>query len=315
MEWIGLTAASVASLVRCFSADVQEHELERLGFLGPWVRDDEVLFVHRETGAVCADPSSDKLDVVEYWTSRIFPSESDEDYDAHLPFAQGRLFYVFRTIVDHFRLSSADDISIADFAAGQGLFLDFLRSFSPSLKLFGTEHSPRLGSELRERGLAVETSAIYRGMDTKFQADIATLNWTLSCCERPYDVVMGVRAHLPDAGYLVVAESSRVLVPYRKSLRDLLGHTHPTHVHPWYFSAKSLCALLAAAGFRIEWVNRFFDSDVLLVIARKGDIPPKDTSFETDAANDVVNFFREYARIDGYFQYLAEIQKGVRLNR
>lgn len=308
-----MTSVSAADLIRCFSAQARVSDLDRLDFLSRWVRDDEVLYVDRCTGVVSADPSSVAMSTVDYWSNTIFTSQSDEDYNAFLPFARARLYYVFRTIIDRLQLDPSDAISVADFAAGQGVFLDLFRSYSPTFRLFGTEHSPLLSRAMRDRGLDIQETAVTGSMEPTFIADVATLNWTLSCCQSPYDVVMGVRSHLPVGGYMVIAESSRVLVPFKKSLRDLLGVTHPTHVHPWYFSAKSLCALVVASGFQVEWINRFFDSDVLLVIARKTDLPSMDHLIEIDHPDDVKEFFTEYARIDRYFEHLALIQEDAGL--
>ena len=68
---------------------------------------------------------------------------------------------------------------------------------------------------------------------------------------------------------MCVAESSRILVPFKKNLNDYFAKTHPEDIHPWHFSAKSLQALLILSGFKVVYVNRFKDSNELLLIAKK----------------------------------------------
>jgi hypothetical protein len=109
----------------------------------------------------------------------------------------------------------------------------------------------------------------------------------------PLSILKEIKDSLNEDGILVVAESSRILVPYKKSLNDLFSKIHPSDVHPWYFSFRSLKALLVCAGFEIISNNRFNDSDVMLLIAKKSD-STRSQSLEFDDPNLVYSFMKNW---------------------
>jgi hypothetical protein len=138
-----------------------------------------------------------------------------------------------------------------------------------------------------------------------FTVDFASITWTLCNCIKPLDVLLDIRTHIKDDGLLVIAESSRLLVPFRKSLDDLLTKMHPADTHPFYWSKNSLSALLICAGFEPIAVNRYFDSDVLLIIAKKRPVLPKeDIEIEADDADLVLEFFAEYCKLNQFYEKL-----------
>jgi hypothetical protein len=184
--------------------------------------------------------------------------------------------------------------------------LNIIKNFSKNLNLVGTEHSGDLVEMLSNSGFNIQSTPVTSKMPSLFEADIGIINWTLSCCADPYDFLLGVRNNLSDSGYVVVAESSRIMVPYKKPLSYLLNPTHPTNIHPFYFSKNSLAALLQSCGFEVRYINRFFDSDVLLIIAQKSSIPNQDKKLLVDSAEDVINFFNKYHELTNFYQTLEK---------
>lgn len=308
--WINLHhMASVRDVVKSF--DGSSKETIALDFLEPYVRNGEVLHVNKESGVVSADMSNLDMNIVEFWSKNIFTSNSPEDYTGYLPFAQGRLFYVFRTVVDVLKLDSNENLTIADFGAGEGILLDLFKRHSDKFRLVATEHSPQLVSAMNLRSIEAFPSALHSKMGKIFNAKVGLITWTLSCCSNPFDTLLGIRDNLDDEGYLVVAESSRVLVPFRKPLSYLLNKNLPTHIHPWYFSKNSLHALLVAAGFEICFTNRFYDSDSLVVIAKKKKSLPSDNQLLlTDNPINVIDFFKKYHELQKFFMNLLEQSGG-----
>jgi hypothetical protein len=278
--------------------------MKPIEFTSSFLKNNEVIYVHGDTGVVTTQFPLDSSRIVEYWSERIFKSKSIEDYSAQLPYAQGRLYYVFRTIVDFFNLDLNSSIEICDFAAGQGALLDIFRNFSPSLKLRGTEHSANLTKDLQSRGFDIAPIEMSSRTDSYFHVDVATVNWTLSCCANPYDFLLGVRNNTKEKGWIVVAESSRILVPFKKPLSFLLTANHPPFIHPYYFSKNSLCALLQAAGYAIKYINRFYDSDALVVIAQKLPDISKDANIVVDDPREVIEFFDRWNKHEKYFMDL-----------
>ena len=93
-------------------------------------------------------------------------------------------------------------------------------------------------------------------------------------------------------GYIVVATGSRILVPFKKPLHyyisDYSGDTHPSR-----FSVNSLHNLLASSGFKESHVNRYIDTDYLVVAYQKTE---KSAKFEVrkDDYLKVIDFFRRW---------------------
>ena len=97
---------------------------------------------------------------------------------------------------------------------------------------------------------------------------------------------------LKPGGYLVVAEGSRILVPFKKPLHMYFSHL-PVDLHPYHFSVNSLCNLLKVNNFKVEFINRYIDSDILCVIGKKMDNVPLQ-SYEIDCYLKIINFFERW---------------------
>jgi hypothetical protein len=298
--------ASAQDVKDSFSGDNLESNLIPIEVTRSYVQNNDILYVNKATGICSAKLPININEVVQYWSNNIFKSSSPEDYNAFLPFATARLFYVFRSIVDFFNLTTDSNLTIADFATGQGVLLNIIKNFSKNLNLVGTEHSSELVEMLSNSGFNIQSTPVTSKIPSLFEADIGIINWTLSCCANPYDFLLGVRNNLSDSGYVVVAESSRIMVPYKKPLSYLLNPTHPTNIHPFYFSKNSLAALLQSCGFEVRYTNRFFDSDVLLIIAQKSTMPNQDKKLVVDSAEDVINFFNKYHELTNFYQTLEK---------
>jgi len=298
--------ASAQEVKDSFSGDNLESNLIPIEVTRSYVQNNDILYVNKATGICSAKLPININEVVQYWSNNIFKSSSPEDYNAFLPFATARLFYVFRSMVDFFNLTTDSNLTIADFATGQGVLLNIIKNFSKNLNLVGTEHSGDLVEMLSNSGFNIQSTPVTSKMPSLFEADIGIINWTLSCCADPYDFLLGVRNNLSDSGYVVVAESSRIMVPYKKPLSYLLNPTHPTNIHPFYFSKNSLAALLQSCGFEVRYTNRFFDSDVLLIIAQKSSMPNQDKKLVVDSAEDVINFFNKYHELTNFYQTLEK---------
>ena len=67
---------------------------------------------------------------------------------------------------------------------------------------------------------------------------------------------------------ILFAESSRMLVPFKKPIQMYFGIGNPD-IHPFHFSKNSLANLLIINKFKPVYINRYIDSDYLLIIAKK----------------------------------------------
>jgi len=278
-----------------------------LSFLSDYLSANDKIFVQPLTGFVTSQKRMTDVDVVSYWSNTIFPDKSIESYSAHFPFAQSRLLYVIETVAQFSGLDMRSSSTWGDFATGEGVLLDLLSMRFPNLHVTATEHSKELVESLQSKGFAVQQRSLgVTNNDLSFgQVDIATLTWTLANSIDPFAVLSDVVSLTKEGGLVCVAESSRVLVPFRKSLRDYFSRTMPADLHPSNFSANTLRCLMQICGLEICYVNRYFDSDVLLVIGKK--VSHKIEPSYVDNQTNVVEFFKEWHRQTRYFESLRGI--------
>lgn len=223
------------------------------------------------TGFVTSSRKMSVEDVATYWSDVIFPDKSIESYSANFPFAKARLTYVIHTVADFLELDTESKIKWCDFATGEGVLLKLISTFYPNIEVTGTEHSMELVKQLNNKGFGVKklTLGEFCSYDSDEEFDISTLTWTLANAIDPVSCVKDIVLRTRMGGYVCIAESSRILVPFRKSLSDYLSLTNPADLHPSHLSANTLRCLMQLAGLEIVYTNRYFDSDILLVIGKK----------------------------------------------
>ena len=274
----------------------------RLDFLSSYLLEGDEIWVQPLTGFVTSSRKMSEEDVVRHWSDVIFPDTSEESYSAHFPFAQSRLLYVIETIAQFAGLNAQSKYSWGDFATGEGVLLELLAMRFPHLKLTATEHSEDLVAKLRGKGFAVQQRSLGKSNKgtSSGDVDIATLTWTLANSIDPFAVLSDVVSSTKEGGLVCIAESSRILVPFRKSLKDYFPNTMPADLHPSNFSSNTLRCLMQICGLEICYINRFFDSDVLLVIGRR--VAKKIEPSFTDKQTHVIEFFQEWDRQTRYFE-------------
>lgn len=279
-----------------------------LDFLEKYLPAGDSIYVNPVTGFVTSSRTMSAENVAKYWSEIIFPNKSEESYSAYNPFAQARLFYVMQSIAKFLNFDKETNLRICDFATGEGVLLNLLRSNYPKLRVSGTEHSSALVQSLKSSGLDVnmKTLGIQTSTFDKEQFDISTLTWTLANAIDPLACLRDVVNDTKTSGYVCVAESSRILVPFRKSLSDYFSKTFPADLHPSNFSKNTLKLLMQLAGLEIVFVNRYFDSDVLLIIGKKVDYQVEPKFF--DDQMQVVDFMKEWALASEFFESLRSTQ-------
>ena len=279
-----------------------------LDFLENYLPVGDSIYVNPVTGFVTSSRSMSAENVAKYWSDIIFPNKSEESYSAYNPFAQARLFYVMQSIAKFLNFDKETNLRVCDFATGEGVLLNLLRNNYPKLKVSGTEHSSALVQSLKSNGFDVnmKTLGIRTSTFDKEKFDISTLTWTLANAIDPLACLRDVVDDTKTGGYVCVAESSRILVPFRKSLSDYFSKTFPADLHPSNFSENTLKLLMQLAGLEIVFVNRYFDSDVLFIIGKKVDHQVEPKFF--DDQMQVVDFMKEWALASEFFEGLRSTQ-------
>jgi hypothetical protein len=276
----------------------------KLDFLSKYLPKDDEIFVNPITGFVTSLRKMSVEDVAAYWSDVIFPDKSIESYSANFPFAKARLTYVTHTVADFLKLDTKSKNKWCDFATGEGVLLKLISTFYPNIEVTGTEHSMEIVNQLNNEGFGVKklTLGEFSTYDSDKEFDISTLTWTLANAIDPVSCVKDIVLRTRMGGYVCIAESSRILVPFRKSLFDYLSLTNPADLHPSHLSANTLRCLMQLAGLEIVYTNRYFDSDVLLVIGKKVDYPVVPKYF--DDQKSVVSFMKKWAEVSDYYESL-----------
>ncbi len=218
-------------------------------------------------GLVLVRQRRSAAEIARVWSDELYGESPDSKsvlYQPTLPAVLARMTYVVETLDQRVGLSGK---RLADIGAGTGVLLDLAAAWGA--QAFGIEPSAANCARLRKRGHACHEGTIesYVGED---KHDLVTIAWTLENTPDPCAMLAAAHRMLAEGGRLCVATGSRILVPFKKPLDTYLGAGNPD-IHPFHFSARTLQAILAVSGFRATTVNSYIDSDVLCVIAEKGD--------------------------------------------
>lgn len=262
--------------LNAFKNLTNKKNLKELKILKPYLFKKSKVFIDIPTGVVRTELKYSELEILNYWSNKIFRSKNPEDYNSEMPFAIGRLNYVAENINNFIKKKKLIAVNICDFACGQGTLLRILNKNFNYKNIYGVEGSKKLARHISKKiSIKCYNSGLGFGnlkkiiSKDKNKINFGVLSWVLCNCINPLNVLKEIYLVLENDSYLCVTESSRILVPFKKNLNDYFAKTHPEDIHPWHFSAKSLQALLNLSGFRVVYINRFKDSNELLLIAKK----------------------------------------------
>ena len=247
--------------------------------------------IAKYSGLVSVVKRRSSQQIAEDWSKNIFGNKfSETNYTSKIPAVIARHTYVLETMLANLKLSSK---SICDFGAGEGEFLKLLKK-KINCKVFGIEPSARNCNLLKKNKINNFNGTIedFFNSKKKVKFDVGTIMWTLCNTSNCFEVMSNISQLIKKNGYLVVAESSRILVPFKKPIQMYFGKNKPD-LHPFHFSKNSLSNLLILNKLKPIYVNRYIDSDYLLIIAKKIDnIQSK--SLKIDKAEDVKKFFKRW---------------------
>lgn len=247
--------------------------------------------IAKYSGLVSVVKRRSSLKIADDWSKKIYGNKfSETKYTSKIPAVIARHTYVLETMLSNLSLSSK---SICDFGAGEGDFLKILKS-KVKCKIFGIEPSTKNCNLLKKNKINHFNGTVeeFYQSNKKLKFDIGTIMWTLCNTSNCYDVMNNISNTIKKNGYLVVAESSRILVPFKKPLQMYFGKNKPD-LHPFHFSKNSLSNLLILNKFKPVYINRYIDSDYLLIIAKKID-KIEDKKLKIDKATEVKRFFKRW---------------------
>ncbi len=243
------------------------------------------------SGLVSVIKRRTSLEIADDWSKNIFGNKfSQTNYTSKIPAVIARHTYVLETILSNINLTNKE---ICDFGAGEGDFLTMLKEKN-ICKTFGIEPSKKNCALLKKNKIKHFNGTVeqFYTSNKKRKFDVGTIMWTLCNTSDCFEIVSNVSNLIKKNGYLIVAESSRILVPFKKPLQMYFGKNSPD-IHPFHFSKNSLSNLLILNKFRPIFVNRYIDSDYLLIIAKKIS-KVEDKNLQLDKAKEIKSFFKRW---------------------
>ncbi len=264
------------------------------------------VYISKKTGTVFHSPSNNSSESLEMWSKKIYSKEIDTKtikYTSNNPIMRSRHYYSALFLNKHLK---GKNIELCDYGTGEGnLALEFER-INKKINFNFTEHSPKLFKRTKKKikkinkknFLSFNGSIEDSGKIKKFQNfDVGCLLWTLCNCVKPIDVLNTIHSSLKRDGLLLIAESSRILVPYKKPIYNFFVSEHETkNTHPWFFSYNSLSNLLEICGFSVINANRYYDENDLVVIAQKKDRKKHVPKIKIDKIKDIKKFLKDWEK-------------------
>ncbi|MEK9673578.1 MAG: class I SAM-dependent methyltransferase [Rhodospirillaceae bacterium] len=235
------------------------------------------------------------------WADEMYRADektrlSDTTYTARMPAVHARQIFAADFIDEALKATGGlRGKSVCDLGAGEGQFLEMIRSDAYGAKVFAVEPSAANCDILRDRAIdcfeGVAEEYMDHAGDAEGSFDVVTLIWTLENCHSASGVMDAAWRLAKPGGHVAVATGSRILVPFKKPLQYYIGSN--ADVHPNHFSAHTLQGYLAEAGFRMTDVNRYIDSDYLVMVGEKTD-RARAIDWPRDDAAAVLDFFERW---------------------
>lgn len=266
----------------CGTVDAAEIECSRR------YTNNEPIHVCRNCGFVYVVKRRSARAIADSWSNDIY----QVGYTARIPAVKARQTYVADMIDVELGLNGK---TLCDIGGGEGQFLEIARD-QYRADVFAVEPSASNCAGLAKAGIphfhgtVEEFSAVKDRVAGPF--DVVTIMWTLENCQQPR-VMLNAAWHVVRAGgHIAIATGSRVLAPFKKPLHYYISK-QVADAHATRYSANTLQAILAVSGFRPVRVNRWIDTDYLVVVAEK--MPPgEQISWHGDDPEEVLDFFRRW---------------------
>ena len=255
--------------------------------------------VSKKTGLVFHNKFKSSSEVLDEWTDKIYSNEMDpktNSYTDDCPSMSARHFYVLDYLS---RFINFKNKKIIDFACGQGGLLIKARKYFKGSDLNGVEHSKKniLLIKKRFKKEKIKLPKLYQSNIEDFsmikKADIGILSFTLCCCSEPLKIINSISNNLKKDGYLIVGESSRILVPFKKSIYNFFNSKlDVAHTHPWHWSYNSISNIFKVCGFELVKNNRYWDdNDIVLIFKNSKNFNQK---YKFDNYLKVINFMKRW---------------------
>ena len=261
------------------------------------------LHVAKHTGLCFVKERRSPEEIAKAWSEEVYGAKiSRTSYTARNPIMKARHVFVADFADSIIGLHKKE---VLDLGTGEGQFLEIVRSDYGAIP-YGVEPSAKNCQILEKQGIknlaaTIEDFSIHKGGFKTKNFDVVTLMWTLCNVGNCVQAIETAYGALKENGHIVVAQGSRLLVPFKKPLHMYLNPMVKSDLHPWHFSANSLRTLLEMVGFEIVATNRYFDQDNLLVIGVKKPNPVR--KFLRDDYREILDFFKRWHEENAHYRH------------
>ncbi len=269
------------------------------------------IYLSKKTGTLFHSPTKNSDSSVSVWSKNIYSKKIDTSkiqYTSNNPIMRSRHYYSAIFINNHIKNKK---IKFCDYGTGEGNFARELLRVNNKISFNFSEHSQKLFN-LTKRTVKLNSKKKFYCHNGTIEStssnkrfnnfDCASLLWTLCNCVDPLSVLNVIHKSLKKNGLLLIAESSRILVPFKKPIYNFFVSKYETNnTHPWFFSYNSLSNLLEISGFRIVSNNRYYDENDLVVVAKKISKSSHKPKIKIDKYKKVLKFLKEWEKFS--FKY------------
>ena len=265
------------------------------------------VLVSKSTGTVFHDDIIKSKDNLKSW-NKIYSKKIEPEnlqYTSDNPIMNSRHFYGVKLIEQFLRTKNLlkRRLNFCDFGTGEANFPFLLKKQLKNVDIILTEYSKLnfnffqqkfIKAKIKIKKSFLGSIEDFDQLENNRTIDFASLNWTLCNCSNPIAVLQSINNSLVDRGFLMIAESSRILVPFKKPIYNYFNSKFKSSYHPWHFSYNSLQNLLEICNFKVVFANRYYDENDLFIICQKQDKKYHKPKIIIDNYKKVIDFFRRW---------------------
>jgi len=272
----------------------------KLGFIKKYTRSD--LYVSKKTGCLIPGRYYTSKEILKVWEKKykkkIYTSTSRHFLSRHI--------YIIETVKNSINFKN---LKIADLGCGDGGLINLLSKLYNQKNIYGFEASKqnvqRNRKKFKSNTIRFVNSSIENIDEKKFKNyfDVVFLTWTLSATSEPIKTLEKVSKIIKKNGYVVIAESSRILVPPNYTLDYYFSLKQKINTfldYPWRFSFNSLRNLLLLFNLEVTNFNDYVHNDNLVIVAKKSKL--KNKKYKVDNYKTVYAFFKKWKRYTEFFK-------------
>ena len=265
------------------------------------------LFICKKTGLLFHKKSKKfTIKANKFWTDKAYGKITKKNYlfNSKSPFFLSRHMYVAAFADQKIKLKNK---KILDFACGDGTLLEILCKYFFQKKLYGTEISRSQilkikknfknqnlkMPELIQCDLEVEKKLNFNTLKKNLKFDVGFITWTFCNIHNPLKALNLIKNSIKNNGFLVVAESSRFLVPFKKDIKDYFSNSIKQEInHPFHFSFNSLANLFKLFNFELVFTNNYIlDEKIVLIFKKKKSTKSR---FIVDDNKKVIKYLKKW---------------------